>query len=552
MAHFINDRAALVAEAVDGLVSGSGGRLARLDGDPAIRVVVRAGWAAERVALVSGGGSGHEPAHAGFVGRGLLTAAVCGDVFASPSVDAVLAGILAVTGPAGCLLIIKNYAGDRLNFGLAAERARALGLAVETVTVADDIAIPGAAQPRGIAGTLLVHKVAGHAAESGRSLAEVADAARAAAAGIRSLGIAVSGCTLPGGTREARLAPGEAELGLGIHGEPGIERIALPAADDLARLMAARLAETLPADGPLALLVNNLGGATALEMQVLARAVLATSLGARVRLLLGPAAAMTALDMHGASLSLMPLAAETEAALTAATDAPAWPLAVPVVASATLPLPARLARRSQAPAASHDPAVAGAITAVCTALAAAETDLNALDARVGDGDTGTTFATAARAVLADLDRLPQAEPAALCHALSERLARVAGGSSGVLMSIFFAAAGSALAEGADWPAALTEGAARLQAHGGAKPGDRTLLDALMPALDALPAGGLPGAARAAEAGAAATAGMTRAGTGRSSYLAAADLAGVEDPGAVAVARAFAALARADRGSPRPG
>ncbi|MBK3424178.1 dihydroxyacetone kinase subunit DhaK, partial [Methylobacterium ajmalii] len=161
MAHFINDRAALVTEAVDGLVRASGGRLARLDGDPAIRVVLRAGWTANRVALVSGGGAGHEPAHAGFVGRGLLTAAICGDVFASPSVDAVLAGILAVTGPAGCLLIIKNYAGDRLNFGLAAERARALGLAVETVTVADDVAIPGAAQPRGIAGTLLVHKVAG-------------------------------------------------------------------------------------------------------------------------------------------------------------------------------------------------------------------------------------------------------------------------------------------------------------------------------------------------------------------------------------------------------
>lgn len=543
MAHFINARAALVAEAVDGLVAGSGGRLARLDGDPSIRVVLRADWRADRVAVVSGGGAGHEPAHAGFVGPGLLTAAVCGDVFASPSVDAVLAGILAVTGPAGCLLIIKNYAGDRLNFGLAAERARARGLAVETVTVADDVAIPGAAQPRGIAGTLLVHKVAGFAAEGGRPLPEVAAAARAAAAGVKSLGIAVSGCTMPGGAAEARLAPGEAELGLGIHGEPGIERIALPPAGDLARLMTARLAEALPGDGPLALLVNNLGGTTALEMQVLTRAVLATPLGARVRLLLGPAAAMTALDMHGASLSLMPLDAAAERALAAATEVPAWPRAVPVVAPATRPLPDRL-DRGPAPPPSGDPAVARAVTALCTALIEAEAELNALDARVGDGDTGTTFASAARAVLADLDRLPQAEPAALCHALADRLARVAGGSSGVLMSIFFEATGSGLATGMGWPAALEAGVTRLQAHGGARPGDRTLLDALVPALAALPTGGLAAAAVAAASGAAATARMTRAGTGRSSYLAAADLAGVEDPGAVAVARAFAALAKA--------
>ncbi len=161
MGHFINAREDLVAEAVDGLLLASGGTLARLDGDPDIRVVLRADWRGEGVAIVSGGGSGHEPAHAGLVGAGLLTAAVCGDVFASPTADAVLAAILAailaVTGDAGCLVIIKNYAGDRLNFGLAAERARAAGRKVETVTVADDIAIEGAAQPRGIAGTLFVH-----------------------------------------------------------------------------------------------------------------------------------------------------------------------------------------------------------------------------------------------------------------------------------------------------------------------------------------------------------------------------------------------------------
>jgi hypothetical protein len=122
---FINAKETLVTEAIDGLLRTGGGQLARLDGYPHIKVVVRTDWTKDRVALVSGGGSGHEPSHAGFVGQGMLTAAVCGDVFASPSVDAVLAGILAVTGEAGCLVIVKNYTGDRLNFGLAVERARA-------------------------------------------------------------------------------------------------------------------------------------------------------------------------------------------------------------------------------------------------------------------------------------------------------------------------------------------------------------------------------------------------------------------------------------------
>ena len=144
MKHFINERESIVTEAIDAEVTLSNGKLARLDGFPAIKVVVRTDWDRSKVALVSGGGAGHEPSHVGFVGDGMLTAAVCGEIFASPSVDAVLAGILAVTGAPGCLLIVKNYTGDRLNFGLAAEKARAMGLDVEMVIVGDDVAIPDA------------------------------------------------------------------------------------------------------------------------------------------------------------------------------------------------------------------------------------------------------------------------------------------------------------------------------------------------------------------------------------------------------------------------
>jgi dihydroxyacetone kinase len=159
---FINAKDSLVVDAIDGLLRSSGGaNLARLDGYPDIKVVLRTDHRPGRVAIVAGGGSGHEPAHASFVGKGMLTAAVCGEVFASPSIDAVFAAIMAVTGKGGCLVIFKNYTGDRLNFGLAVERARALGRRVEVVIVKDDIALPDSPQPRGIAGVMFVEKIAG-------------------------------------------------------------------------------------------------------------------------------------------------------------------------------------------------------------------------------------------------------------------------------------------------------------------------------------------------------------------------------------------------------
>ncbi|SAH36483.1 dihydroxyacetone kinase [Enterobacter hormaechei] len=200
---FFNDRKQLVNDAIEGiLLSASHGNLVKLDIDPAIRVVARGDWDKSRVAVISGGGSGHEPAHAGFVGKGMLTAAVCGDLFASPSVDAVLNAIVAVTGDRGCLLIVKNYTGDRLNFGLAAEKAKRYGLKVEMVIVADDIALPDNKQPRGIAGTALVHKIAGYAAEQGKSLNDVRDIAQQACDNLWSLGVAMQTCNLPGSDDE--------------------------------------------------------------------------------------------------------------------------------------------------------------------------------------------------------------------------------------------------------------------------------------------------------------------------------------------------------------
>ena len=337
MSHLMNTRTSLVADAIEGELRAAGGRLVRLDGFPDIRVVLRRDHDPDKVAIVSGGGAGHEPAHAGFVGRGMLTAAVAGDVFASPSTEAVLSAIMAVGGPAGVLLVVKNYTGDRLNFGLAAERARAAGIRVETVIVGDDIALPDLAQPRGIAGTLFVHKIAGALAEAGETLERVTAAARAVAEETRSIGMALSTCTVPGQDNESRLAPGEAELGLGIHGEPGAERGAVASATDTVVTMLGRL-DGVGDDGPLALLVNNLGGLPPLELAVATDCALRI-LGGRAGLLIGPAPMMTSLDMKGFSLSVLPLDEERRAALLAPTEARGWPSATAPAAPDTIPLP---------------------------------------------------------------------------------------------------------------------------------------------------------------------------------------------------------------------
>ena len=385
MNQFINTKNTLVTEAIDGFLRGGEGRLARLDGYPHIKVVVRTDWDRSKVALVSGGGSGHEPAHAGFVGQGMLTAAVCGEVFASPSVDAVLAGILAVTGEAGCLLIVKNYTGDRLNFGLAAERARSLGLKVAMVVVDDDVALPDLPQARGVAGTLFVHKIAGALAEGGADLDTVAAAARRVIDGVVSIGMSLDTCTVPGSPKEVRIEPGKAELGLGIHGEAGVEQVDFEGAREAVAMVVDRLAANL-GPGPHAVLLNNLGGAMPLEMSVLAEELARSEIADRLKWMVGPADMMTSLDMHGFSVSLLPVSADDEAALQAPAAPWAWPGLKPVGGVEVLPLPEGLAPIRFVPSA--DPGRRALVGACCEILIGAEAELNALDAKSGDGDTG--------------------------------------------------------------------------------------------------------------------------------------------------------------------
>lgn len=534
MSQFINSKESLVIEAIDGALCTAGGRLARLDGFPFIKVIVREDWDKSKVALVSGGGSGHEPAHAGFVGPGMLTAAVCGDVFASPSVDAVLAGILAVSGPAGCLLIVKNYTGDRLNFGLAAERARAYGIKVSMVIVDDDIALPDFPQARGLAGTLFVHKIAGALADDGADLEIVTEAAQRIISNVASIGMSLDTCTVPGSPKEARIQEGKAELGLGIHGEPGVELVDFTTARDAMAIVLERLKPNVE-DGTKVALLNNLGGVTPLEMAVLAEELVESNVIDGIQYMIGPSALMTSLDMHGFSVSILPVSSEDLALLQVPVTLRDWPGCNHIDVPKIRPLPDGLTPIKPIP--SKDTAMAEFVTRCCDAFIEAETELNALDTHSGDGDTGSTLAGAARALKESIDRLPLADLTQLYRAIGLELSQTMGGSSGVLLAIFFSAVGDAMSSGMSNVEALKTGVLRVQEVGGAKPGDRTMIDALTPALDALP-NGFSAAAKAARQGADYTAQIAKAKAGRASYISEDRLIGHNDPGAEAVAQLF--------------
>lgn len=477
----------------------------------------------------------------------MLTAAVCGDIFASPSVDAVLHAIINVTGEAGCLLIVKNYTGDRLNFGLAAEKAKQLGYRVAMVMVRDDIALPDNPQPRGIAGTAMVHKVAGYAAEQGQSLEQVTALAQRAGEATASIGLAFTTCHVPGEARDDRRVPqGGSELGMGIHGEPGASTLNTQNSREIVTALVQRLCAKSTGRS-LALMVNNLGGFSALEMALLTRETLHSALGKQVKLLIGPATLVSALDMKGFSLSTMQLDDELETALLAPVETSGWANAIPPVAVAEVE--AKRAAQQQTFTPSANPTVAATLKTLCQTLMDLESELNQLDAKVGDGDTGSTFAAGARSVLeaSEAQQLPLNQPDALLTVVGEKLATVMGGSSGVLMSIMFTAAGQQLAQGASLAQALSTGLERMQHYGGAQVGDRTMIDALHPAFAALLNGeDLAAVAAAARQGAESTCTMRSARAGRSSYLNQESLDGVKDPGACAVEKVFAALAAGHR------
>jgi triose/dihydroxyacetone kinase / FAD-AMP lyase (cyclizing) len=556
MKKLINDVSAVVPDMLDGLAAFNPG-LSLLQGSTIIvRADAEAAAARGEVALISGGGSGHEPAHGGYVGPGMLSAAVAGEVFTSPSTDAVLDAIRAVAGSAGVLLIVKNYTGDRFNFGLAAEIARAEGIAVEMVIVADDVALSAHGEHagrRGLAGTVFVHKIAGAAAAEGRPLSEVAQIARDTAASLGTMGVALTPCTVPAaGKPSFELADDEIEWGLGIHGEPGVERGALePAARIVGRLLAKIIDDlALKADDRVALLVNNLGGTPSSELSIVAGSALRTLREHRVQVERAWSGTfLSALEMAGISLTLLRVDDQRLAWLDAAAQTTAWPALSGRVAEASVkPAPVAPVIASGARL-SRDSSLRRVIEAVCACLLDAEPVLTEMDQRVGDGDLGISLSRAARSILHEIDTYPSENtPGAVLRTMSATIRRVVGGTSGPLYAVMLIRAAAVIEQSGesaakDWSAAFTAAVDGVMALGGAHPGDRTMVDALHPAAVALQNAlaksdgidadeALKAAVDAATSGAAQTASMTPR-LGRSSYVGDRAL-GFADPGAHAV------------------
>ncbi|QNI30657.1 dihydroxyacetone kinase subunit DhaK [Alloacidobacterium dinghuense] len=557
MKKFINRPENVVEEMLDGLSILHPG-MRRLSGH---KVIIRADAEQARnhqVAIISGGGSGHEPAHAGYVGRGMLNAAVAGEVFTSPSSDSVFAAIQAVSGERGAVLIVKNYTGDRLNFGLAAEMARAEGIPVEMIIVDDDVALKETGQAtgaRGLAGTVLVHKLVGAAAAEGKTLAEIAALGREAIQALGTMGVSFSAGTSPAvGKPSFELGADEMELGLGIHGEPGVERTKIKNADQLIEtLLQTILGHSKFGDEKrVAVMVNNLGATTDMELAIVSRHALRfleSTAYTVERIYAGTF--LSSLDMAGISISVLGINDVRLGWLDATTTAPAWPNVLrqrPGIIADQIKQNVDVSTSSRTGSAVQTEMgqiVGLAIEAACQALIEAEPELTELDRITGDGDLGANMKRAALVVRSKVESYPLDNISETLRALGQTLRRELGGSSGPLYAVLFLRIGNVLAgsgstNAALWIEALDQGCRAISELGGAMPGDRTMLDALDPFVKSLKKveGGLSRetlllAIKSAEQGADSTAQM-KPRLGRSSYLGDRVL-GHPDPGAKALA-----------------
>jgi dihydroxyacetone kinase len=557
MKKFINRAENAVEEMLEGLAVLSPS-LVRLAGH---KVLFRAD--AERirdqqVAIVSGGGSGHEPAHAGYVGEGMLSAGVAGEVFTSPDTDSIHAAIKAVTGRPGALLVVKNYTGDRLNFGLAAEMARSEGIPVEMIIVDDDVALDDKAQfagARGLAGTIFIHKLVGAAAAEGKSLAEVAAIGRGATKSLATMGVSFSAGTSPAvGKPSFELGEDEMELGLGIHGEPGVTRTHMQPADELTETLLIQILKhgNFGNDRRVVVMINNLGATTEMELAIVARhvaAFLEKKAYTVERMYAGTL--LSSLDMAGISISVLGVNDRALRWLDAPTSAPAWPnvlkqrpgkVEAQMTPSASVNQRAMPVKNMQTETGRR---VKRAIEAACKELIEAEGELTEMDRITGDGDLGASMKRAGTVVQESVDSYPLDDAPATLKALAQTLRRALGGSSGPLYGVFFLRCGNVLEKSGwagltQWATAVEEGVRAISELGGAKPGDRTMLDALHPFAVSLKSAGanasreaLLAAVEAAKRGAKATAQM-KPHLGRSSYLGD-RVIGHADPGATAVA-----------------
>lgn len=468
-----------------------------------------------KVSLISGGGSGHEPAHAGFVGKGMLDAAVCGDVFASPSQIQVYQAIKETAGDKGILLIIKNYSGDMMNFKNAAHLAEEDGIQVDYVKVDDDIAVKDSLYTvgrRGVAGTVLVHKIAGAAAEKGGSLKEVKVAAENAISNVRSIGFALSSCTVPAkGTPTFELKENEMEYGVGIHGEPGIQRENIPSADELAKRMTDALAEELNVTQgeEVTVLVNGFGSTPLQELYLFNYAVAKVLHEKNIRIYRSFAGNyMTSIDMLGASLTFMKMNAELKELLDQESEAPAFSVKghVPEI---VLEEEIRECKEEDLTEESYKACaevrnekitlenIVYMVETMSHCIIKNEIPFCELDSHAGDGDFGMSVAKGFRQLKKEWKELTKEHTSSIgefLQACSMVIMEHCGGASGPIWGSAFRAAGKK----ADGKTELTifefadmmqEAVTGIQKTGeysfgrGAVVGDKTLIDALVPCAD---------------------------------------------------------------------
>lgn len=479
------------------------------------KVIKRKQLDTDKVTLISGGGSGHEPAHAGFVGKGMLDAAVCGEVFASPSQIQVYQAIRETASTKGTLLIIKNYSGDVMNFKNAAHLAEEDGRKVDYVRVEDDIAVEDSLYTvgrRGVAGTVLVHKAAGAAAEEGRSLEEVKRIAQKAADNVRSIGIALTSCTVPAkGSPTFQLAEDEMEYGVGIHGEPGIRREKVLSAGALAKRMTTDVLKDLQitegSEAELVVLINGFGGTPLQELYAFNHEV-AKELSKRHlnvnRSFVGNF--MTSIDMAGVSLSILKLDDELKTLISRESDAPAFKVSGPVARVQYLALDKEKTHASVSFTVETDTAYATVnqtkltltnmiylVDKMSEIIIENEAPFCELDAHAGDGDFGMSIANGFKQLKREwTDILKQSDDiGAFLEESALVIMEYCGGASGPIWGSAFRAAGKAVegkteltvGEFANMLKAAVEG---IQATGersfgkGADIGDKTLIDALIP------------------------------------------------------------------------
>ncbi|KAI9149310.1 dihydroxyacetone kinase [Paramyrothecium foliicola] len=572
--HFINDPTHLVNSALQSLTIVN--PTVALDKNQKI-VYRRPSDEASQVSLISGGGSGHEPSFAGMVGPGMLSAAVAGTIFASPSAEQVRTGIMSrVDTSKGVLVVVMNYTGDILNFGMAVEKARAAGISVEMVVVGDDVGVgrakAGKVGRRGIAGTVLVQKIAGALAATGRSLEEVAKVAQLAADNLVSVGASLEHVHVPGRSAEGgdELEVGEVELGMGIHNEPGSGRgkMDLP---ELVGKMLTQLLDTSDKDrafvnvnsNEVVLMVNNLGGVSALELGGITTEV-TTQLEKNysikpVRILAGTY--MTSLNGLGFSISLLNVV-NTDIGgpgMIELLDAPAEVTGWAAPIRKTTWEAKNTAVREESAESSQQVKESGLTTDAETAKAtltnalerviAAEPEITRFDTVVGDGDCGIGLKRGAEAVLKHIgERGLTGDVVVDLASIVTVVENNMDGTSGALYAIFLNAlvhalrsqeAGSITPKG--WASALKQSCDALSKYTPARPGDRTLVDALYPFVDVLgDTGDVKKAATAARKAADETKGM-QASLGRSVYVGGSGYEEVPDPGAWGLATFFLGL-----------